>query len=30
MLSLDVGKITTFTLEGRDNNGNKIAAEVAQ
>ena len=28
MLSLDVGKNTTFTLEGRDNNGNKIAAEV--
>ena len=28
MLSLDVGKHTTFKLEGRDNNGNKIAAEV--
>lgn len=28
MLSLDVGKNTTFKLEGRDNNGNKIAAEV--
>lgn len=28
MLSLDVGKATRFTLEGRDNNGNKIAAEV--
>ena len=30
MLSLDVGKVTTFKLEGRDNNGNKIAAEVTR
>lgn len=28
MLSLDVGKATRFMLEGRDNNGNRIAAEV--
>lgn len=30
MLSFDVPKQTQFKLEGRDNNGNKIQAEVAQ
>jgi sulfur-oxidizing protein SoxY len=29
MLSFDVPKQTQFKLEGRDNNGNKIQAEVA-
>jgi sulfur-oxidizing protein SoxY len=29
MLSFDVAKQTQFRLEGRDNNGNKIEAEVA-
>lgn len=30
MLSLDVGKTTAFKLEGHDNNGNRIAAEVVE
>ncbi len=30
MLSFDVAKETQFKLEGRDNNGNKIQAEVVQ